>query len=159
VKAFLNKHALQENGVTGLETWPVKAPYTIIEEDAAGPFEKIPQDMQAKAKQKALNYESALEGLAEKFHCSPQTLGALDPGKRFDRPGETILAMFLPLTVIPLKRQAYPASLYRRAWLRPNWSTGCSRAIQCIQSFPVPACRESRSAAWRGKSRRHPRDY
>jgi lipoprotein-anchoring transpeptidase ErfK/SrfK len=100
IKAFQKKHALQENGVIGPEMWqvlnadpdPVVAPYTIVEEDAAGPFEKIPQDMQEKAKLKALNYESALEGLAEKFHCSPETLVALNLGKRFDKPGETIMA-------------------------------------------------------------------
>jgi len=100
IKAFQKKHALPENGVIAPETWrvlnmdaePVLISYTIVEEDTAGPFEKIPEDMQAKSKLKALGYESALEGLAEKFHCSPQALTALNRGKRFNKPGETILA-------------------------------------------------------------------
>jgi len=100
VKAFQKRHALQENGVIGPETWrvlntdsePVVSAYIIVEEDVAGPFEKIPEDMQAKAKLKALHYQSALEGLAEKFHCSPEMLVALNPGKRFEKPGESILA-------------------------------------------------------------------
>jgi len=100
VRAFQKEHGLPDNGVVGPETWrvlntdgaPVVTPYTVVEQDTAGPFEKIPDDMQAKAALPALNYESPLEALAEKFHCSPKTLEALNPGKRFDRPGETIMA-------------------------------------------------------------------
>jgi len=57
----------------------------------AGPFEPVPPDMQAQAKLAALNYESPLEGLAEKFHCSPRTLRALNPGRPFDAPGSAIV--------------------------------------------------------------------
>jgi hypothetical protein len=36
--------------------------------------------MLAKAKLKALNYESPLEGMAETFHSNPRLLEALNPG-------------------------------------------------------------------------------
>jgi lipoprotein-anchoring transpeptidase ErfK/SrfK len=109
VGAFQKEHGLTDNGVVGPETWqflntdgaPVVTPYTIVEEDTAGPFEKIPEDMQAKAALPALNYESPLEALAEKFHCSPKTLEALNPGKRFDRPGETIMAPNVATAPVP----------------------------------------------------------
>src|SRR5262249_39490497 len=83
VRAFQKEHGSPDNGVVGPEMWQilntdgasVVTPYTIAGEDTAGPFERIPPgDMQAKAVLPALNYESALEGLAEKFHCSPNTL-------------------------------------------------------------------------------------
>jgi len=109
VRAFQKEHGLADNGMVGLETWralnadgaPVVTPYMIVEENTAGPFEKIPEDMGAKAALPALNYESALEGLAEKFHCSPRTLEALNPGKRFDRPGETITAPNVATAPVP----------------------------------------------------------
>jgi len=109
VIAFQKEHGLPDNGLVGPETWqilntdgaPVVTPYTIVEEDTSGPFAKIPGDMQTKAALPALNYESPLEALAEKFHCSPKTLEALNPGKQFDKPGETILAPNVASTAAP----------------------------------------------------------
>src|SRR5262249_22633426 len=54
VRAFQKELGLPDNGVIGPETWrvlntdgaPVITPYTIVEEDSAGPFTKIPEDMQ-----------------------------------------------------------------------------------------------------------------
>jgi len=48
--------------------------------------------MSRKARLSALNYQSPLEALGEKFHSSPRLLQALNPGKRFDQAGETIIA-------------------------------------------------------------------
>ncbi|HEX8618402.1 MAG TPA: L,D-transpeptidase family protein [Thermoanaerobaculia bacterium] len=80
------------------ETWkalnadaaPAIVPYTITAEDVAGPFTKIPEQMGEKAKLPSLGYESAAEGLGEKFHVSPALLAALNPGKSFDRAGTVI---------------------------------------------------------------------
>jgi lipoprotein-anchoring transpeptidase ErfK/SrfK len=74
---------------TGEET--ILIPYRITEEDVAGPFHKIPADMMEKSKLPVLNYESALEGLAEKFQSSPNLLRRLNPRATFDRAGEEIL--------------------------------------------------------------------
>jgi lipoprotein-anchoring transpeptidase ErfK/SrfK len=69
---------------------PTLVDYTITAEDVQGPFTKVPQDMMAKAKLKALGYASVAEKLGEKFHSSPALLRKLNPGKRLDRAGETI---------------------------------------------------------------------
>jgi lipoprotein-anchoring transpeptidase ErfK/SrfK len=62
---------------------PVTVSHTITAEDTAGPFEAIPVDMMAKAKLKALGYASAIEGLGERFHASPELLRKLNPKSRF----------------------------------------------------------------------------
>lgn len=74
----------------GRDTAEVVVPYTIAPEDVAGPFEKIPVETADKAKLAALGYESAIEGLGEKFHASPKLLAALNPGAAFDVAGTEI---------------------------------------------------------------------
>lgn len=73
---------------------PVTATYTITDKDVAGPFlRKLPakmEDMKGIAK---LGFVSPREGLAEKFHMSEQLLAALNPGRHFDRAGETIVVV------------------------------------------------------------------
>jgi lipoprotein-anchoring transpeptidase ErfK/SrfK len=99
IVAFQQSHDLKPDGVVGPAMWtalnagaaPALVPYTISPEDVAGPFEPVPPDLQAQAKLAALHYESALEGLAEKFHCSPQTLLALNPGRPVDQPGTALV--------------------------------------------------------------------
>ncbi len=68
--------------------------YTITSKDVAGPFYPIPRSYQAMSQLKALPYESALEGIGEKFHCSQLLLRKLNPGIDMDniRPGTRILA-------------------------------------------------------------------
>ena len=59
-------------------------PYTITEEDAAGPFlETIPPDMTAQSKLPGLYYTSLLQALGERFHAAPALLTRLNPGARF----------------------------------------------------------------------------
>jgi len=73
-----------------LDTAPAVVPYTLTADDLAGPFAPIPEEMADKAKLPALGYESAAEGLGEKFHVSPKLLAALNPGVKFDRAGAVI---------------------------------------------------------------------
>jgi lipoprotein-anchoring transpeptidase ErfK/SrfK len=42
------------------------------------------------AKLSYLGYASPLEGLSEKFHCSPEALRALNPGAAFDTAGQSL---------------------------------------------------------------------
>ena len=68
---------------------PTLVDYTITAEDVKGPFVKVPQDMMAKSRLKALDYSSVAEKLGEKFHSSPALLRKLNPGKPLAA-GETI---------------------------------------------------------------------
>ena len=70
---------------------PAITEYRISESDVKGPFlKKLPSKMDDMKGLKALNYTSPREAIAEKFHMSEALLAALNPGKKFDRAGETI---------------------------------------------------------------------
>jgi lipoprotein-anchoring transpeptidase ErfK/SrfK len=73
------------------DTGPTLVAYTIAAGDVAGPFVRIPEDMVEKSKLPALGYESAIEALGEKFHCSPELLQRLNPHITF-RAGDQIQA-------------------------------------------------------------------
>ena len=74
---------------TGQEA--VIAPYTITESDVKGPFlKKLPAKMENMKDLASLGYTSPREALAEKFHMSEALLSALNPGKKFDRAGDTV---------------------------------------------------------------------
>jgi lipoprotein-anchoring transpeptidase ErfK/SrfK len=79
------------NALAGTSQDPVIAEYKVSENDVKGPFlEKIPAKMDDMKSLKALSYTSPREAIAEKFHMSEGLLSALNPGKKFDRAGETI---------------------------------------------------------------------
>ena len=70
---------------------PLMTTYTITDKDVAGPFlHKLPSKMEEMKDIPHLSYTSPREELAEKFHMSEQLLAALNPGRHFDRAGETI---------------------------------------------------------------------
>ncbi|MEP6768926.1 MAG: L,D-transpeptidase [Acidobacteriota bacterium] len=106
IAAFQRAKSLPETGEVNAATWsilnadsaPVVVAATISPEDVAGPFLPIPEDMAEKAKLPATNYSSALEGLAEKYHASPDLLKALNPGAKFDQAGQTLT---VPGVVVP----------------------------------------------------------
>jgi lipoprotein-anchoring transpeptidase ErfK/SrfK len=73
---------------------PVIVKYTISDDDVAGPFlDKVPKKLEKMRGLSALSYGSARERLAEKFHMSENLLSQLNPGQKFDRAGDTILAV------------------------------------------------------------------
>ncbi|MET3339643.1 lipoprotein-anchoring transpeptidase ErfK/SrfK [Bradyrhizobium japonicum] len=73
---------------------PVTLTYTITERDVAGPFlNKLPSKMEDMKDIPKLGFTSPREALAEKFHMSEQLLAALNPGRRFDRAGDTIVVV------------------------------------------------------------------
>jgi len=82
---------------------PPTTTYAITDKDIAGPFlRKLPARMEDMKDIPKLGYTSAREELAEKFHMSEQLLTALNPGRHFDRAGETI-------TVVDTGEGAAPA--------------------------------------------------
>ncbi len=99
IAGYQASNGLTVSGTVDKDTWaaldrdtePVLAQYTIAADDVAGPFTPIPHDMMEKAKLPTLGYESALEGLGEKFHASPKLLQQLNPGKDFVTAGQEIV--------------------------------------------------------------------
>lgn len=75
--------------------------YRITEEDAAGPFVQVPDDMMASAALPALGYASAVEMLAERFHATPGLLRQLNPGAAFAA-GEEIQVPNVDPMLIPV---------------------------------------------------------
>ena len=73
------------------DTTPTLTNYVLTNEDVAGPFQPIPEDMMEKAKLPKLGYTTPAEGLGEKFHASPELIARLNPGKNLTRAGETIV--------------------------------------------------------------------
>lgn len=66
--------------------------YTMTAKDVKGPFLKtLPARMEDMKDLPALGYTSPREAIAEKFHMSEALLAALNPGKKFEEAGETVL--------------------------------------------------------------------
>lgn len=80
---------------------PVTTRYTITAADVAGPFRPVPTKLEDQAQLTALNYASAFEGLAEKFHVSEALLAALNPGANFERVGATIIVPAVSAAPLP----------------------------------------------------------
>jgi len=100
VKAFQEASGIASSGRVDHDTWralrssdaAILVDYTVTDKDTAGPFVRIPPDMMERAQLKYLGYETALEGIAEKFHTSPKLLRDLNRGKTF----ETGVTMVVP---------------------------------------------------------------
>lgn len=65
--------------------------YSISAEDVRGPFAPVPQDLEAMSHLRHVGYQSAIEGLAEKFHMDEDLLRTLNPGADFTRAGTEIV--------------------------------------------------------------------
>ena len=100
LKAFAEAKGLAADKVLTPEIWKVLVgtsedaaitEYKISESDVKGPFlNKLPAKLDDMKSLKALDYTSAREAIAEKFHMSEELLVALNPRKKFDQAGETI---------------------------------------------------------------------
>lgn len=101
LKAFMEQNGGAPENAFAPELWdklsaasegPVIVDYKITDADVKGPFLKeLPGKLEEMKSLKALSYTSPLERLAEKFHMSEDLLKALNPGKSFDKAGETIV--------------------------------------------------------------------
>jgi len=111
IAGFQKSRGAEPSGVVDPATWKllnadsatVLVRYKITDQDVAGPFQAIPEDMMEKSALPALGYSSALEELAENFHASPKLLTKLNPGKSFDKAGEEI--------VVPSVRSSAPPKI------------------------------------------------
>jgi lipoprotein-anchoring transpeptidase ErfK/SrfK len=102
LRAYAEAQQLPSSDGLAEEVWkslqaddrPVTASYTISERDTAGPFlHKLPSKMEDMKDIPKLSYTSPREQLAEKFHMSEQLLTLLNPGRHFDRAGESIVVV------------------------------------------------------------------
>lgn len=100
VEAYEKAQGLKADGKLDPEVWskltgasaePVLIEYAITDEDLKGPFVAIPERFEDKAGLPRLGYASVEELLAEKFHMDRDLLAALNPGRRFDRAGTSIV--------------------------------------------------------------------
>jgi lipoprotein-anchoring transpeptidase ErfK/SrfK len=83
---------LKATGTADCDTWKTLGgdkgettitTYTLTEADLKGPFEKqIPRKLEEQAKLPALDYQSPIEAIAERFHASPALIQQLNPGLR-----------------------------------------------------------------------------
>jgi lipoprotein-anchoring transpeptidase ErfK/SrfK len=109
VAAFARANDIQSNGDLTEEVFarltqaaaPVLTRYTITAADVAGPFRPVPTDLADQAALPALNYASAFEGLAEKFHVTEELLSLLNPNANFERVGATILVPAVSAAPLP----------------------------------------------------------
>lgn len=69
---------------TAVGSQPILTSYTVTSADVQGPFAKIPDNVYQQEKLNCLCYESAKEGLAEKFHTSVKLLAQLNPKVSLD---------------------------------------------------------------------------
>lgn len=99
VSGYQAAHGLAVDGKMGAKTWaslnandtaPVLVPYTLTAEDVAGPYAKIPEDMEAKAALKSMGFESLDEALGERFHASPALLKKLNPDADLSKAGTVL---------------------------------------------------------------------
>jgi lipoprotein-anchoring transpeptidase ErfK/SrfK len=114
LRAFAEMNGLAANKALTPEIWSklqevssegVIADYVIAAQDVKGPFvAKLPVQLEKMKALPALGFTSAKEALAEKFHMSEALLMALNPGKRFDRVGESIVV------VVPATQEKPPAA-------------------------------------------------
>ena len=101
IAAFETAHGLKPDGKLDPETWgklagdasdPVLIDYIVTDKDVKGRFvDKIPAKMELMQDLEHLGYRGPLEALSEKFHMSEALLKALNPGKAFDKVGESIV--------------------------------------------------------------------
>ena len=117
LRGFQKKNALPETGKLNKETWEKLAQgaelalidYTITAVDVKGPFaDEIPAKYEDKAKLKRLDYTSAAELLAERFHMDETFLEELNRGKEFDKAGTVIAVANINVKPVALPKQAAP---------------------------------------------------
>jgi lipoprotein-anchoring transpeptidase ErfK/SrfK len=88
-------------------TEPALIEYTVTASDVKGPFaEEIPSKYEEKAKLKRLDYTSAIEMLAERFHMDETFLETLNRGKAFDKTGTSIVVANVNVKPVALTKAA-----------------------------------------------------
>jgi lipoprotein-anchoring transpeptidase ErfK/SrfK len=138
VAGFQKSRGLPATGRVDAATWDalrgsdehVLTIYTITEQDAAGPFRKIPSDMMERARLDRLDYENVVEALSERFHVSPKLLRDLNPQKTFEAGDEITVP-----DVLSPKRSWKPSSI--EIFKRERVLRVIDREGRAVAQFPV----------------------
>lgn len=138
VAGFQKSRGLAASGRVDAATWDalkgsdehVLTIYTITEQDAAGPFRRIPADMMERARLDRLDYENIVEALSERFHVSPKLLRDLNPQKTFEAGDEITVP-----DVLSPKRSWKAASI--GIFKREHVLRVIDRQGQPVAQFPV----------------------
>lgn len=103
LRAFADANGLASESLLTPDVWsklqevssdPVTADYTIAAADLKRPFiGKLPRKLEQLRFLPALGFTNSKEALAEKFHMNETLLAALNPGKTFDRAGDTVVVV------------------------------------------------------------------
>jgi lipoprotein-anchoring transpeptidase ErfK/SrfK len=99
VAGYQKAHDIAGDGTLNAATWDALnadssdalIAYTLTEQDVAGLYQAIPEEMADKAKLPSLGYASLEEALGERFHVSIALLKQLNIGKDFTKAGEQII--------------------------------------------------------------------
>ena len=139
VAGFQTSKGLTASGRIDAETWKalrgdddhVLTAYTVTEQDAAGPFVKIPADIMERGSLERLGYENIVEALSEKFHTSPRFLRELNPGKRFAAGDEIMVPDVSAPSKAPVK--AASITLYKNKRVMQAFD----REGRLLAQFPI----------------------
>lgn len=120
IRAFQEANTLQVTGVPDSETRAALGEETealttviVTDADAAGPFVRIPESMTEKAKLDWLGYSSVEEAFAEKYHTTPRTLRALNPGADFSAGSQIAVPAVRPLELTTESADKWDTTLDR----------------------------------------------
>jgi lipoprotein-anchoring transpeptidase ErfK/SrfK len=98
----------------GRDVTPVSEPvveYRITDADVAGPFAaSIPRDLVEQSKLPALDYSSAEEAIAERFHTTPALLRRLNPSPAFTAGSAIAVPNVEPMQLPPATSTTAPSS-------------------------------------------------
>ena len=81
---IIDKETLTALGRRAGEPAALVVTHALTDDDVAGPFVEIPDDVYEKAELDALGYESLSEKLGERFHATPGLLARLNSGAALD---------------------------------------------------------------------------
>jgi lipoprotein-anchoring transpeptidase ErfK/SrfK len=157
LSAFQKKNALNESGKLDKETWaklvqnsePVLIEYTISAADLKGPFaDEIPLKYEERAKLKRLDYTSAPEMLAERFHMDQEFFEELNRGKKLDQAGTALLVA--NVNVKPAAIGAKAAKLEKAAKVEADKQNSIVRVLakdgSLLATYPASIGSEAKPA-------------
>lgn len=108
--------------------------YQITEQDAAGPFEKVPRDLMEQSKLPALSYQSVAELVAERFHTTPEFLKTVNPSAKMAA-GESVMVPNVEPFALPTSDMSM---LPPKPAPKPTGTSGRKDAPKPAASAPAP---------------------